>query len=326
MATTLTPISFIDLARNVIEKQTKPLSVEEIWDTAEEAGLVSQLGTTGKTPKATLGARLYTDAKSQSGIFAKNGSRPARFYLRSQKISKDVLQQQILDAPLTPTKDLGYAEKDLHPLLVCFAHSMFGAHCRTICHEKSAKTGQKHNEWLHPDIVGFALPSEDWNGSLVPLAQLSGALTAKVYSFELKLRIDFPTLRPSFFEAVSNSSWAHEGYLVAADIDADAKLREELERLSQSFHIGVIQLDLQAPDDSQILYPARGRTELDWETVNRILCAENEDFKEFVASVSKSIQTNTAVIGKGFDRLLEGNELTAHLKKFALSQAPPPIT
>jgi uncharacterized protein len=312
-------LSFIDLARAVLEKQSKPLTVEEIWDLAQGAGLLSQLGTTGKTPKATLGARLYTDVKSPDGIFAKFGSRPARFYLRTKEIPEEILQKQVLEAPPTPTKNFGFAEKDLHPLLVRFAHTQFEAHCKTICHEKSAKIGQKHNEWLHPDIVGFSLPTEDWHAALVPLAQRSGALNAKVYSFELKLRIDFSSLRPSFFEAVANSSWAHEAYLVAADIDGDQQLQDELERLSQSFQIGVIQLNLQVPDESQILFPAQERPTLDWETVNRMLCAENEDFIGFVQSVWKSVQTNTAFAGQNFDKVLTPSELTTYLKKFSSS-------
>ena len=323
METTLTPISFIGLARSVLEKQTKALTVEEIWDTAEQMGLVSQLGSTGKTPKATLGARLYTDAKSPDSIFAIFSSRPARFYLKSKEIPKDLLQKQVLEAPPTPTKNYGYAEKDLHPLLVCFAHDQFGAHCKTIYHEKSAKGGQKHNEWLHPDIVGFALPTEGWCHSLVSLAQRSGAPTARVYSFELKLRIDDATLRPSFFEAVANSSWAHEGYLVAADIDGDPEFRRELERLSQSFHIGVIEL---SPDESQILYPAQKKADLDWETINRMLCVENKDFISFVESVWNSVQTNTAFADEDFEEVLIGSKLADYLKKLSPSLVLPPTT
>ena len=48
--------------------------------------------------------------------------------------------------------------------------------------------------------------------------------------------------RESFFQAVSNSSWANEGYLVAAEIIQDDELLSELECLSIAF--GIIQLDI----------------------------------------------------------------------------------
>ena len=49
--------------------EKKPLTVDEIWAVAEQTGLVPQLQTSGKTPTATLGARLYTDANSPDGLF-----------------------------------------------------------------------------------------------------------------------------------------------------------------------------------------------------------------------------------------------------------------
>ena len=50
--------------------------------------------------------------------------------------------------------------------------------------------------------------------------------------------------RESFFQAVSYSSWANEGYLVAAEIIQDDELLSELECLSIAFGIGIIQLDI----------------------------------------------------------------------------------
>ena len=36
---------------------------------------------------------------------------------------------------------------------------------KTIFHEKSKKSGL--NEWIHPDMIGFYIPIEDWNQSLL---------------------------------------------------------------------------------------------------------------------------------------------------------------
>ncbi|MGO8746291.1 MAG: hypothetical protein ACLQNE_09900 [Thermoguttaceae bacterium] len=57
---------------------------------------------------------------------------------------------------------------------------------------------------------------------------------------------------------------------MVAEIEEDPVFSEELKRLSQSFGIGVIQLDTTEFENSEILLDARERSEVDWETVNRI--------------------------------------------------------
>lgn len=163
--------------------------------------------------------------------------------------------------------------------------------------------------------MGFGLTTQGWNTPVVHLAQSSGVIAAKLYSFEMKVSVDFTTLREYFFQAVSNSSWAHEGYLVVAEIDGDPEFAEELRRLSQSFGIGVIQLDTVRVEDSEILLTAKERSEVDWETVNRI--AEiNPDFADFVDCVGKSITINE-VAAKGFDPVPTDSELETNRKRFA---------
>ncbi len=55
MATTSeSSLTFGELARLVIEKEKKPLTVDEIWAVAEQTGLVSQLKGTGKRRRLLL--------------------------------------------------------------------------------------------------------------------------------------------------------------------------------------------------------------------------------------------------------------------------------
>jgi hypothetical protein len=97
------------------------------------------------------------------------------------------------------------------------------------------------------------------------------------------------------------------------DIDDDPDFRAELTRLSQSFGIGVIQLNTSDPLDSTLLLAAREKSEINWKTVDRI-AALNPDFKEFVNSVAKSVKINQPAIN-GFDKLLTDAELDVRLKK-----------
>lgn len=74
--------------------------------------------------------------------------------------------------------------------------------------------------------------------------------------------------------------------MAAVEIDDDPDFRAELTRLSQSFGIGVIQLNTSEPVESTVLLAAREKSEIDWKTVDRI-AALNPDFKDFLNSVAK---------------------------------------
>ena len=87
-----------------------------------------------------------------------------------------------------------------------------------------------------------------------------------------------------FSKAVSNSSWANEGYLVATSI-ADNQVEQELRILSALHGIGVILLDANNPSESELFLPALKRPIVDWQSVNRI-AVENKDFEYFVELVS----------------------------------------
>jgi DNA-directed RNA polymerase delta subunit len=60
----MTALSFADAAFEILKKQGRPLSADEISSAALSEGLVS---TSGKTPSATMSARLYMDIKRKGG-------------------------------------------------------------------------------------------------------------------------------------------------------------------------------------------------------------------------------------------------------------------
>src|SRR5262249_44128468 len=144
----------------------------------------------------------------------------------------------------------------------------FKASTKTIRHAAGNK--KEFGEWVHPDMVGVYYPVTDWKPEVVELNSATGTAALRLYSFEIKKSLSFGTLREAFFQAVSNSSWAHEGYLVAAEVSRDEDFLSELRRLSGSFGIGVIRIALDDPNSSEILFPARERDALDWEAVNKL--------------------------------------------------------
>ena len=283
--------SFLDLAYDVLKRASGPMVYQEIWQAAVEAGLSSKLETTGKTPWQTLGARLYLEVRDNaSSRFTKVGARPTRFFLkeRAQDIQQDTGRKLPGVEQSRHPKKPDYLERDLHPVLTYFVYTnpAFNRgrpiYTKTILHERSAKGG--YNEWIHPDVVGFYFPLDDWQPSVIEFNRLSDNNTLRLFSFEIKKTLTKSTYRESYFQAVSNSSWAHEGYLVAAEIQQDDDFLAELERLASSFGIGIIHLDLTDIDGSRIVYPARRRESLDWETINK-LHEENPDFEKFLQDV-----------------------------------------
>lgn len=105
------------------------------------------------------------------------------------------------------------------------------------------------------------------------------------------MTINGANLRESFFQAVSNSTWANFGYRVAANIEGRcSETISELRILSSLHGIGIILLNTEEPSESQILIPARERSDVDWNTINR-LATENRDFLEYVRLVRQFYQT-----------------------------------
>ena len=136
-------------------------------------------------------------------------------------------------------------------------------------------------KWVHPDIVGVQFEDFKNDATLSLLKATEPKQSVHIYSYELKRRIESDyQLKQYYFQALSNSSWANFGYLVAFEINED--LTEEMERLNNAFGIGVI---LMQANESKILFPAREKA-LDYNTIEK-LNNLNPDFCEFIKKLSK---------------------------------------
>jgi uncharacterized protein len=203
-----------------------------------------------------------------------------------------------------------YKESQLHPFLCYLVHRRFNAYSKTIRHGTSIK--KEFGEWVHPDMVGVYYPVQDWRDGVLKLSKEMGSIAIKLYSFEIKKQLSFSNLREAFFQAVSNSSWAHGGYLVAADISTDEDFRGELRRLSTSFGIGVIELDLEDPDSSEVLIPARERDQLDWDAINKL--AMNKDVESLLMRIKNDLQT-TEIRKEYYDQVPEREALVSSIQR-----------
>jgi hypothetical protein len=238
---------------------------------------------TAKTPALTISALL--------GDFIRNGDTRVKrikqedgtyaYYLtkNEQNISIDILsgETETKTTKITKTtKTKTFEERDLHILLSSYLKNS-GTYSKTIFHEQS--NGKDNNQiWTHPDMVGIKFlnlqtkPSQDF------LKYINRVDTFKMSSYELKKEINSDSeLKKAFFQAVSNSSWANYGYLVAFEFSDS--LKEEMGRLNQSFGIGIIELNSN-PYQSKILFPATYR-DLDFKTIDK-LCKMNSEFNKFI--------------------------------------------
>ncbi|GAA9285879.1 hypothetical protein HpHA233_03300 [Helicobacter pylori] len=142
----------------------------------------------------------------------------------------------------------------------------------------------------------------------------TGQKRHKLFSFELKKDLSLSVLKESYFQAVSNSTWANEGYLVVFEEIKD-KVLGELRRLSQSFGIGVIKLESEI-SNSKILLPAKER-EIDIPTLNMLIEQSPGDFKPFMEKINKQIEKglDTAVdMENFFDEVLDDEAMQKYTK------------
>ncbi|HGW4397918.1 TPA: COG2958 family protein [Acinetobacter nosocomialis] len=205
-------------------------------------------------------------------------------------ISESLLDSLEPEINLPIIKSGNLSEHDLYPILTEFLKSELNLYCLRIDEKRSKNSrGQNGNQWLHPDIVAMQPLDKHWNELVKSCVKHSSGQNVRLWSFEVKKELNSSNIRSSFFQAVSNSSWANEGYLVATSIST-SDVEDELRMLSALHGIGVILLTPENPTESEILLPARRRTEVDWQSINRIV-NENADFKNFIELVSIYYQT-----------------------------------
>jgi len=307
-----------------IEKVGEPLSAQEIWDKANEIGTIGDFTTTGKTPWKTIAAYCYNDINynGDNSLIIQTSERPSQFFLRRLANQKDYLinpkQKNVGLDKKDKNERKSFNERDLHPLLVAYisADSHFKANLKTIYHENSLKSSKGKNEWLHPDLVGVFFPFRDYKAETLEIQKHLSITSIKLFSFELKVNLNFSTLRESFFQAVSNSSWANEGYLVVLKIDEDPAFIDEVRRLNNAFGIGIIKLNPENIFESEMLFPSRINPEIDWDTVNR-LASENKDFNDFLKLIAEDCKLEK--VKSQYDKVLKIEDLAKYIKEKGIS-------
>ncbi len=325
-------MTYIELGKKVLEQAGKPLSVKEIFEKACEMGLDKERND-GKILPHSLGSQLgehdISNDKKQFYVARKEGgaffywlkSREREFPPQETSNAEEDDEQSECSGTAKKQKN-SFHERVLHPLLVKFLSEVpnFKLLCKTIRHEECKKGKGGECKWNYPDIVGVYFPYnkyspyDKYQKETLEFLHHTGQKRHKLFSFELKKELSFSNLKESYFQAVSNSSWANEGYLVVFDIDDE--VLNELRRLNQSFGIGVIKLGSEI-SNSKILLPAKER-EIDIPTLNMLVEQSPKDFEPFMEKINKQIEKglDTAVdMEDFFDEVLDDEAMQKHIEK-----------
>jgi hypothetical protein len=250
---------------------------------------------------ADLLQQLVREITSQHGHFQKKHSelkttegRPRKYYYSEKSdIAEVAAAESAVVAPMADTNDAKLGEHAMYQLLSLYLWEELRVYSKRIDEKRSSnKRGPNGNRWLYPDVVGMEDLGSEWHQTVRDCVKQYSDKRTKLWSFEAKLLINRSNVRECFFQTVSNSSWANFGYLVAAEIEGQDTLKE-LRMLFAAHGIGLIKLDMDNPSDSQVLIPAREKTDIDWDTANR-LATENKDFMEYVNLVKQFYQTGDA--------------------------------
>lgn len=286
---------FLDLAKYILEFKQQPLSEEEIWTVAEQLIKNNEISfsTSGKTPWQSIGARIYMDIKNNPATteFVKL-VKPKRFALRKYV---DLQDDDTTNVILTPPSISNLAsERDLHKYLTLWLAKEKDVYTKTIFHESSlknkVKNGEIKNQWLYPDMIGVEFLTPQASEIIVQLRNNLATPLVKLYSYELKKTLTPGTVRECYFQAVSNSSWANEGYLVfEANNSLEPSILDELQRLNNAFGIGVIQLATgNNVFKTEVLFFSRIKDNIDIESLSHV-ADKNSNVKVFIKTVNDII-------------------------------------
>ncbi|WQZ94016.1 COG2958 family protein [Helicobacter pylori] len=303
----------IEIIQSVLEIIKEPIKVTEIYDKAKElfekGEITNMFDYGGNTPDRSVSAFIYTALnKGEELPFLKVQEKPTLIALKG--VAKEpVLNTKKPSVKIAHNKIMH--ERDLHPFLTYMAINNENLKCytKTIFHEESSKSPKGMDRWLYPDMVGVRfLHAELSNENLIAFSKKFDTLPIKLVSFELKKEISVHNCRECYFQAISNSSWANEGYLVGRHIDThNPQLMDLLKRLHASFGIGVI--DLRTDEDkSAILLNAKYKEKIDY-TVALELSTKNEKFSGFLKSVVDYDPAHSYRYKDEFDEVKKKEEL-----------------
>ena len=175
---------------------------------------------------AEIGSQKDTLKRLRPTLVWQDRPKPRRYCipLEETQEARDTAQGETCerDEESCACEERALLEQELYPLLTSYLWSELHLYSMRIREGRSHNTrGNGGNQWLHPDIVAMEPVDKAWGKHVKACGHASGSTCVRLWSFEVKKTLTVANIRKCFFQAVSNSSWAHEGYLVATAIADD---------------------------------------------------------------------------------------------------------
>ena len=294
-------LTFLGLVEKVLNESDKPMSSMQIWDDAVLKGYNKLLSPVDSnrgarlTPWSTVSTQIFINIKEEDTVFIKTSR--GYFWVKERVELLDLEESEIEARADEVEKEydkstgkVNVLEASLHKPLGEYLRVRRNMFARTINANASKKSKKGGMRWGAPDMLGVVFTSYK-NSTLRTLFSKLYIPTVKLVAFELKRELNMANLVSSFFQAVSNASWANEGWLVAKEMSEDPDFKLELQRLNQAFKVGILQLNYDDPENSVVIFPAIRRSDLDLETMNKLI--QNKDIEIFLGDINSVLESST---------------------------------
>ena len=100
--------------------------------------------------------------------------------------------------------------------------------------------------------------------------------------------------------------------MVCLRINNEPDFKNEIQRLSNAFGIGIIKLNAEDINDSEIVCPARYNESIDWDTLDR-LAEDSPDFKKFISDLTEDIALGK--VKSSYDKVISDEKYGNYLKE-----------
>jgi uncharacterized protein len=301
------PLTNNQIAEMILKESNEPLRALNIWEKAN-VKFGKDISSTARTLQASL-CNSIRDNPERTPFFSTYDIEGYVVYGLKGRHAMFLHDETKDTIEVTLDDDLKMKEKDLHKYLTYHQYNHNNeTYTKTIRHEKSNKGKKGSNIWDHSDIFGVQFKLFDLDPNLAIISEkLSSDDLIKFISYEMKLKLNFSNFKKLFFQALSNSSWANEGYLVAKEIETDEEFRKELQELSTEYGIGIIELNEENPDNSSVLFPAKTKQAINTSRVNKLI-EINADIKGFFKTIVESLIIKRP-LKDSFDKVLNLEDL-----------------
>ncbi|PAF48068.1 hypothetical protein BKH46_01795 [Helicobacter sp. 12S02634-8] len=285
----------------VLEQASEPLSRGRVHNKLQELGSHNLTD----CQKSKVWDKTGEILKSDTETFILYGVGVKKYWLKSRGE-----YQKAPDKDISNTATDGFHERALHPLLVKFINEdpYFKAYCKTIFHEESKNGKKGENQWLYPDVIAVQFAKDKYKNIDPDLMPFFDIPRCSIFSFEIKKELNTCNFTACLSQALNNSLWANEGYLVALKIEPE--LLEQI-KTRRDIPIGII--ELKASDISKsITHQYSQRRALDIRYIDTLF-GQHDKFKKFFKDVQDTIKGGK-VDPDDYDTVFKDGEVKKYIR------------